>query len=188
MQHRGECSPLSLSIRKTKDMLKSCNNEVWQNLTQQWTWAGRLLLNHSAISDKLSILTSHTPWPFHLTLCKQSRLHKLCKIKPNWGSNWFWSKFTVSKFNWVFWSCESLFVCLFAARTCLKTVLSCTEKTRGIQCSFIHLIFSVSVVLFMVQLSKFNGLAKTYWKCTCCASQNFAQPLQWKNCFGEFRN
>ena len=36
LHHRGEYIPLSLSIRKTKDMLKSCNNEVWQNLTQHF--------------------------------------------------------------------------------------------------------------------------------------------------------
>ena len=32
----GEYIPLFLSIWKTKGMLKSCNNEVWQNLTQQF--------------------------------------------------------------------------------------------------------------------------------------------------------
>ena len=36
LQHRREYIPLSLSIQKTKDMLKSCNNEVWQNLTKQF--------------------------------------------------------------------------------------------------------------------------------------------------------
>ena len=34
--HKGEYIPLFLSIWKTKGMLKSCNNEVWQNLTQQF--------------------------------------------------------------------------------------------------------------------------------------------------------
>ena len=33
---QGGIQPLSLSIWKTKGMLKSCNNEVWQNLTQQF--------------------------------------------------------------------------------------------------------------------------------------------------------
>ena len=36
MHHRGEYIPLSLSIWETKGMLKSCNNEVWQNLTKQF--------------------------------------------------------------------------------------------------------------------------------------------------------
>ena len=36
LQHRRECSPLSLSIQKTKDMLKSRDNEVWQNLAKHF--------------------------------------------------------------------------------------------------------------------------------------------------------
>ena len=36
LHRRGEYILLPLSIRKTKDMLKSCNNEVWQNLTQHF--------------------------------------------------------------------------------------------------------------------------------------------------------
>ena len=61
--------------------------------TFQWTWAGGLLLNHSAISEKFSILTSQLPRPFHLIWSKKNWLYKLCKIKPN---------FTVFNVNWAF--------------------------------------------------------------------------------------
>ena len=40
--------------------------------TFQWTWAGGLLLNHSAITEKLSILISLLPRPFHLIQSKKN--------------------------------------------------------------------------------------------------------------------
>ena len=45
--------------------LMTCYNRAKFDSTIQWTWAGGLLLNHSAISHKLSILTSFLPRPLH---------------------------------------------------------------------------------------------------------------------------